>query len=137
MATVTSGINVNAQTHSYFEGTPTYGSTPVYGLDVKVGVNDAEVRKQFDYDGLERPFVMIPTKVDGQVQWQTQDLVHTGTSRTGYFGDQPVDDYALPKNVKVDLDAVRQYGIAIGMHTNNGDVWAQQSGQNFKVTEQP
>lgn len=133
---IVSGVQVrNAKTLSYFEGTPTYGSQPVHALDLRVSVNDAEVQKQHGYDGFERPFAMIPRKVDGNIVWEKHALEFAGHGRAGYFGDQRTDEYVLPRGLKIDAATVKSLGVAVGMDTNAGQVWAQRPGDNADVVD--
>lgn len=133
---VVSGIQIkNANTLSRFEGTPTYGSQPVHSLDLRVSVNDAEVQKQHGYDGFERPFAMVPRQVDGDIVWEKHALEFAGHGRAGYFGQQQTDEYVLPRSLKVDAATVKKLGIAIGMDTSAGQVWAQAPGENAAVVD--
>lgn len=130
MSVVNSGINASAQLYSYFDTTPTYGTPEKTGVDVKLDVTDAYVKQQFDYDGFERPFALVPTEVNGKVEWKREALEYKGTHVGGYMDLKPVDSYEL-NDRDVSRELVAKYGIALGMETNNGTVWLQQPGQNL------
>lgn len=133
---VVSGINVQqAQTYSYFVGTPTYGSEPVPAMHLRVAVNDAAVKEAHGYDGFERPFAMIPREVNGQLTWERHALEFSGHGRAGYFGQLQTDEYQLPRGVRIDPKTVKALGIAIGLETNTGTVWAQRPGENHAVVD--
>ena len=129
MTVVNSGVNASAQLYSYFDTTPTYGTPEKSGVDVRLDVDDSQVRKQFDYDGFERPFALVPTEVDGKVEWKREALQYQGSHLGGYIDLHSIDSYELNAR-DVNRDLVARYGIALGMDTNHGTVWLQQPGQN-------
>jgi hypothetical protein len=133
MAIVNQGLSASAKLNNYFDTTPTYGTPEKTALDVRLDVNDAYVRQQFDYDGFERPFAMVPHEVNGQVEWRKEALQYQGTSLGGYIDLKPVDHYELVEK-DADRAAIAKYGIALGMDTNNGTVWAQAPDHNLWPT---
>lgn len=130
MTVVNSGISAAATLNSYFDTTPTYGSEPKTALDVRLDVTDAYVKQQFDYDGFERPFALVPTEVNGKLEWKREALAYRGSHLGGYMDLEPVDSYGL-QDRNVDRGLVEKYGIALGLETNHGTVWLQNPGHNL------
>jgi NADPH2:quinone reductase len=85
MSVVNSGINASAHLNSYFDTTPTYGTPEKTALDVKLDVTDAYVRQQVAYDGFEKPFALVPTEVNGKVEWKREALEYKGSHLGGYM----------------------------------------------------
>ena len=110
-------------------------------MGVNIEVNDAQVRKAVDgFDGLEKPFVSVPFQTaDGKVSWKRFDVSWAGDH---IEGRALVDDYALshvPGTAQVDgkqaENMANDLGVAVGMDTNEGTLWAQDFGQTLPVKE--
>lgn len=115
---------------------PTYGTQfrDQSSLGVRVKVDDARLRQQFDgFDGLERPFALVPKEENGAVTWERHPLTYRGPGREGFYGERKVDQYELDALQNVDRRALEQYGVAVGLETNVGTLWAQDPGDNQKV----
>lgn len=144
MSTKVPGISVEAFYRSAPDGVPTYGhqpSTPV--LDVEVIVDDAQVAAALPgFDGLESAFVLVP-RAEGadRARWELHGLSWAGAAyRTvGSLYDQRserVGDKHVLQGLRLseaDLQQVLARGIAVGLDTNRGTVWAQDADQNFTV----
>jgi hypothetical protein len=104
-------------------------------VGVTLAVDDAMLRKQLDgFDGMERPFVMLPSEQDGKVTWWRHELKFARTGdHVDFMRIRQMDHYQLPEVKNVDAEAVRKYGVAVGLETNVGTVWAQEPGKNAKV----
>lgn len=135
----TSGVKVSATYRYVVTGTPTYGydaTEPV--LTVKVEVTDAQIRQAFPaFDGMESAFALIPKpQAGGAVAWETIPLAFKGTSLQGYYGQTKVDLHESAPTFGVNVAALEQYGVAVGLTTNVGTIWAQNPGSNWSVTKQ-
>lgn len=128
------GVTVSATHFSGYEGTPTYGTQPTTYLRVSVTVDDAAIRRVHPgFNGFETPFVRVPRQSAGRVVWDTVPLRYAGTSRAGYYGQERRDNYELASPRAVDLATVQRAGVAVGLETNVGTLWAQEFNQNFAV----
>jgi hypothetical protein len=132
------GIAVDATYRLAFDGTPTIGSEPtVPYLTLRVVVDDRLVREAHPgFDGLERVFVMLPRKQGGVTHVERVELPFDHSELQGFISLYWVD---VHQNERLristdDLDAVRAEGIAVGLDTNVGTVWAQRPGETFPVT---
>jgi len=117
---------------------PTYGTGthPMTSVELSLSLDDASLRQQLPgFDGLERPFVMIPSEKDGQITWWRHELEFAGPGREGFFGERDVDTYRLNTVRGVDRAAVEKYGVLVGVDTNVGTAWAQQPGASHTVPE--
>lgn len=132
----TAGITASATYQEVVTGTPTYGfpaTSPV--LTVHVEVDDAALRKSFPgFDGLERAFVRVPKLSSGRVVWESVDLRYSGQTRRGYFAEIPIDLHDSGSIWGVDWPTLQANGVAIGLNTNLGIVWAQEEGRNLAVS---
>ena len=132
----TAGITAQATYQEVVTGTPTYGypaTSPV--LTVHVEVDDAALRKSFPgFDGLERAFVRVPKLSSGRVVWESVDLRYSGQTRRGYFAEIPIDLHDSGSIWGVDWPTLQANGVAIGLMTNLGIVWAQEEGRNLAVS---
>lgn len=130
------GITVQATYQEVITGTPTYGfpaTSPM--LSVHVEVSDAALRTAFpSFDGLERAFVMIPKLSSGRLVWEGVSLRYSGETRRGYYGDIKIDLHDSGSIWGVDLATLQANGVAVGLETNVGVVWAQPEGKNHPVT---
>lgn len=130
------GITAQATYQEVVTGTPTYGSpatSPV--LTVHVEVDDAALRKSFPgFDGLESAFVRVPKLVMGRVVWESVALRYSGQTRRGYFAEIPVDLHDSGSIWGVDWPTLSGNGVAIGLATNLGMIWAQEEGRNLAVS---
>lgn len=102
--------------------------------DVELKVSDSLVREQVrGFDGLEHAFAMLPSERRGQVRWKKVDLGFEGSGIAGYYNRTFVDLHGgTVKNV--DAKAIAKYGVAFGIETNEGVVWAQNPGDNTRAT---
>lgn len=135
------GLDVTASWRRVVTGVPTYGydATEPF-LTVGIGVDDGAVRAAHPgFDGLERPFVLVPrASDDGSVRWERVDLRYRGQSSRGYYGQIRIDRYET-EGVKLsekDLAAALSLGVAAGIDSNVGTIWAQDHGANFRPAEQ-
>lgn len=138
------GMRVNATWRNVVTGVPTYGydATEPFA-SVEVVVDDPIVREKHPgFDGYERPFILLPRKdAAGVVRWERIDLPHTGGERYDdyyNYNTAKVRDLYQVKGVKLsatDLEAVLEFGIAVGMESNVGTIWAQDVGKNFIPTK--
>ena len=88
--------------------------------------------------GLERPFVLVPraSGSDG-VRWDRIALAFTGPIPQGCYLERRVDGYATTPALRLteeDLDLVKRHGVAVGLDTNQGTIWAEGPGNNITVT---
>lgn len=128
------GVTVDARYRFVYTTTPTYGSQPDAVLTVTVSVNDATVRRANPgFNGFEAPFVRIPRAENGRVLWESVALRYVGTSPTGYYGQERLDRYELASARRIDLPTVQRLGVAVGMETNVGSLWAQSPDRNHPV----
>ena len=131
----TSGITATATYAEVVTGTPTYGSpatSPV--LTVHVEVDDAALRKGFaGFDGLERAFALVPKLAAGRLVWESVSLRYSGETRRGYYADLKIDLHDSGSIWGVDWETLRAQGVAIGLTTNVGVIWAQAEGKNLAV----
>lgn len=135
----TSGITATATYAEVVTGTPTYGSpatSPV--LTVHVEVDDAALRKGFPgFDGLERAFALVPKLAAGRLVWESVSLRYSGETRRGYYADIKIDLHDSGPiwctGWGVDWETLRAQGVAIGLETNLGVIWAQAEGKNLAV----
>ena len=104
-------------------------------LSVHVEVSDAALRTAFpSFDGLERVFVMIPKLSSGRVVWEGVSLRYSGETRRGYYGDLKIDLHDSGSIWGIDLATLQANGVAVGLETNVGVIWAQPEGKNHPVT---
>ena len=132
-------IDARYLTHSVPTSSPETIGTPrrtESAVRLDVSVDDARIRQQLQgFDGFERPFALIPSENNGNVTWWRHELSYEGPGREGYHLERPVDRYELDPVRNVDLTAVKKYGIALGLDTNVGTLWAQQPGANAQPVE--
>jgi hypothetical protein len=147
MSTKVSGISVDAFYRWVLDGVPTYGHEPrAPRLDIEVIVNDAQVAATLPgFDGLESAFVFVPRSDGaGGARWELHGLSWAGGAyrrvgsspydqRTELVGDKHV--LQGMRLSEADLQQVLARGIAVGLDTNRGTVWAQDADQNFTVDE--
>lgn len=102
--------------------------------EVELKVSDSLVREQVrGFDGLEHAFALLPSERRGQLSWKKVDLGFEGSGIAGYYNRTFVDLHG--GTVKhVDAKAIAKYGVAFGIETNEGVVWAQSPGDNTKPT---
>jgi hypothetical protein len=139
MSVIRSGISVQTELSRLVTGTPTIGNhAEVDVLQVEVKVNDARLRQQLSsFDGFERVFALVPMRVEsGEVKWNRIDLGKFHQERTGFFMQEFLDVHSSHQPLRgIDAEAIREHGIAIGLDTNVGTVWAQSPGENFRAGE--
>jgi|GEM_PF-3795377 len=132
------GIDVKATWRRVVTGVPTYGyeaTEPFLALEITV--DDAKVRAQHSgFDGFERPFALVPRAGvrSGDVRWERVELAFRGESRHGYYGEQRRDVYEVKgiRLAEADVEVVLSLGVAVGLETNVGTVWAQDPGDNTR-----
>ena len=128
------GVTVDARYRFAFVGTPTYGSEQTPFLSVTVAVDDVAIRRAHpNFNGFEAPFVRVPRTSNGRVVWESVALRYAGTFTVGYYGQERRDRYELASPRAIDLATVQRLGVAVGLETNVGTLWAQEPGQNFPV----
>lgn len=128
------GVTVDLRYRHVFFGTPTYGSQQTPVLLATVSVDDAAIRRAHGgFNGFEAPFLRVPRTVGGRVVWESVPLRFAGTFSAGYYGQERRDRYELAATVALDLATVQRLGVAVGLETNVGTLWAQEPGQNFPV----
>ena len=76
---------------------------------------------------------------DGAVRWERVELGYRGQLTAGYFGERRLDVYDATgiRLSDADLALLRGQGVAVGLDTNVGRVWAQKPGENFTVVREP
>jgi hypothetical protein len=127
------GLSVSARWFYAYVGTPTYGSTPQPVLRVDVLVDDAAVRQQVSgFDGREQVFVLVPKRLNGNLVWERHALNWAGTRSVN---GKTMDLHESPMITGVDGTTLQTHGVAVGLDTNVGTHWGQQSGQNWPVTQ--
>jgi hypothetical protein len=107
-----------------------------------VTVNDKELRKAgVDFDGKEEAFALVPTRVKEKgktvIKWVEHELAYAGTQSDR--GGNTYDRHELllpPKGVN--LNDLRNLGVAYGLRTNDGKghvdtQWLQYGDSNFKL----
>lgn len=109
-------------------------------LKVHVEVDDEALRKAHPtFDGLERPFVLVPrAAAGGEPSWKRIDLPYVGQSTRGYIAMRAIDPYERQLRVSyADLEIVRARGVSVGLDTNVGTLWAQARDDNIAVERLP
>lgn len=104
-------------------------------MNIDVSVEDAKVAKQLDgFDGMEKPFALVPYQHgNGPVEWRRVDL---GYETTDYDPkSHALKDEYTAQQIDMTDNVADKYGIAVGMETNEGTVWAQNYGETFKVKD--
>lgn len=128
-------IDVTARYRLVYADTPTYGYEPKAALlDIDVVVDDARLAKSLPgFDGYERAFALVPRTRDGRVVFERVELAYRGQSVRGYIALRFVDRHGVEglRLGEQEVPALRESGIAIGLETNRGTVWAQEPGKNF------
>ncbi len=128
------GVTVDATWAWAWQGTPTYGSQQTPFLRMTVVVDDAAIRRaHLGFNGFEAPFARVPRAVGGRVVWESVPLRYVATMSAGYYGQERRDRYELGATVALDLATAQRLGVAVGLETNVGTLWAQQPGQNFPL----
>ena len=82
------------------------------------------------FNGLERPFALVPSEREGRVTWWRHELRFAGTRHEGLASHDAFESDVISQ---VDRRAVEKYGIAFGLETNRGTVWNQAPGENQSV----
>lgn len=103
-------------------------------LGLKIDVNDVRVASQVNgFDNMEQAFALVPTATDAGVEWKRFELGFSGTHRMGSTPKDWDDMHVAWLDITpATAELIRQYGVAFGLHTNQGDVWAQGFGDNAK-----
>lgn len=129
------GVRVQATYRELITGTPTYGdpaTSPV--LLVHVEVDDAALRALYpSFDGMERVFVRVPKSSPRGLTWENVPLRYSGQRRTGYYGTIVIDLHDSGSIWNVDFATLSANGVAIGLESNLGVIWAQEEGKNHPV----
>jgi len=135
--TAVSGVTTAATYQEVVTGTPTYGypaTSPM--LTIHVEVDDAALRKQFPaFDGMESAFALVPKQKNGALVWESVALSWKGTTLKGYYGQTVIDIHESGSVWGVDWPTLQANGVAVGLTTNVGTIWAQASGQNWPVVK--
>jgi hypothetical protein len=103
-------------------------------LGLKIDVNDETIHTQVSgFDNMERAFALIPTDVGGAVQWQRYDLSYSATHRMGSTPRDWDDMHVAWLDVSpATIALIRLHGVAFGLDTNQGILWAQDFANNAK-----
>ena len=127
------GIDVVAKAVSHSVGTPTYGYDPRgLFLTVTASIDDGALRtKHPGFDGLERPFALVTVDDRGAPRTVRIPLPYAHTRRVGYYGERAIDVYEA--TLRLDTLSVER-GVAVGLDTNVGTIWAQDPGDDFPIT---
>jgi hypothetical protein len=146
MTIVKNGITGGANVHRWVTASEPRGLAPPQvtaersELQVTMQVNDRFVKAALPgFDGLERPFALVPRQRTGELTWERVPLTFAGTDTSGVHGlrnpehQTRIDRYLAVGVFDVDTDAIRSHGIALGMDTNVGTVWAQAPGENLRA----
>lgn len=130
-------ISVEAEWRSVSAGTPTYGYDPRAEIvRIEVRVDDAAIRAEHPgFDGLESAFALVPRHTDGGLVWESHEVPFRVQSRAGYYGQVVIDVHRTDWLHGLDVEAAIEYGIAVGLDTNVGPIWAQGPGENFPLVE--
>lgn len=130
-------ITVDAEWRSVSAGTPTYGYDPREDImRVTVHVDDGAIRARHPgFDGFESAFVLVPRATDAGLIWESHGLPYAGQTRAGYYGEIVIDIHGSDWIRGLDVQAAVEYGVAVGLDTNVGPIWAQGPGENFPVVE--
>lgn len=102
-------------------------------------VDDNNIRKDHPgFDGMEKLFALLPRRVDGNtVTWERYDLRYNGKYVTGdgSYSQATNEVHDLQLETKtLDLDAIKQYGVAFGADTNVGTIWCQSADDNYGLS---
>jgi hypothetical protein len=98
-----------------------------------VGIRDQEIRKAAPgFDGYEKAFALVPRYYAGDIMWEKMPLKYAGTS--GIVEQRDYHSLWLDP-AKVDLNAIRNHGVAFGVETNVGTFWGQGYAQNVQMHE--
>ena len=82
---------------------------------------------------MEHAFSLLPSEKAGTVSWKRVEPGFEGSCIAGYYNRTFVDLHdAQAKNVSA--AAIQKYGVAFGVETNEGVIWAQEPGRNTKPT---
>ncbi len=133
------GISTTATYRLYFNHIPNISGPDPKGfrLVVSVVLEDSVLRKSHPgFDGYERVFSLIPRHTADGTRYERLDLKYESTTG-GAWNCCTFDRHrAELQMTSEDLPVLEADGIAIGLETNVGTVWAQAPGRNFTVTEQ-
>lgn len=101
--------------------------------EVQLKVSDNLIREKLrGFDGMEHAFAMLPVEKKGQLTWKKVDLGFNGSGVAAYYNRTFVDLHGgTLKNV--DAKAIAKHGVAFGVETNQGVIWAQGPGDNTKA----
>jgi hypothetical protein len=134
-----SAIEVDATYRMVVIGTPTYGfdATEPF-LTIQVIVDDAALlREQPGFDGYERAFALVPRAGEGGGGWERIEIPFAHRQVRGYMSSVRWVDVHRAVSLRLsdaDLSLLLSEGVAIGLETNVGTIWAQDAGENFAVT---
>ena len=105
------------------------------GLNLVVSVEDARMRQHLPgFDNMEQVFALVPHPDASQVRWQEHALTWVTRLSIGRSGTRHFDIHELHLPA-VDVDLLREHGVAVGVRTNAGTLWAQKPGPNHPVSE--
>lgn len=117
---------------------PTLGSQQTIPVvDIEIVVDDAAVANVVaDFDGYERAFALVPRMRDGQTRFERVELPFEGRRVRGFIALRWVDIHGVSslRLDSADRAGLLEKGIAVGLETNRGTVWAQLPDRTHPVT---
>ena len=115
---------------------------------VSIEVDDEKIRNDAShFDGMEKPFVLVPTYGAESIDWKRIDMAssyrspnsHLGAP-TGFDGDgNRVDTYTNHislRSLNTSPELLSEHGVAVGLETNTGTLWGQSPGKNHPVNDE-
>lgn len=106
-------------------------------ISARAQINDAMLQQKHPgFDGLERPFVLVPRRAAGALSWERFDLAYDHTIDQGATLPNAREDVYTTTPIRLSsdqLEIVVAQGVAFGLDSNVGTIWAQDPGRNFSV----
>lgn len=99
-------------------------------ISLRLKVEDERVREQAsDFDSMEQAFAIVPMQ-DGS--WKQFHLGYSGDmrDRSGVRYDNHTRELTAADGI--DLEKIQREGVAFGLSTNRGTLYAQQFGENLR-----
>ena len=96
-------------------------------------VDDAMLRAKLPgFDGMEKPFALVPKNGGNGVQWDKVYLQYDPTHSGSYLAGHNCDAYST--GLVGDIGLLSREGVAFGVETNVATVWLQRFRDNYPVT---